>query len=236
MSHAPLHGSAPDIGSLFKAESVLVPEPEAVRRRILDRARAAVSRGIFPGRAADARPLRGLSLGKAAAAIVLFVGLTAAAYELGYRRSKVTTEAIVPSVAPAPLPATVPTPAETTALIESLPEPVPPPPRRPTRSRPLPAAAPASEGDAYASELRLLRPAQMALGQSSFANALALVDEHQRRFPSGHLAEEREALRVKALLGLDRREEARRATAAFRVHFPNSALLARIQAMSGTAP
>lgn len=236
MNHAPWRGNAPDIGSLFEAESVLVPEPEAVRRRILDRARAAVSRGIFPSRAVNARPLRGLSLGKAAAAIVLFVGLTAAAYDLGYRRSKVTTEVIVPSVAPAPLPATVPAPSKAAPPIESLSEPVPPPRRRPTKSRPSPVSAPASSNDVYASELRLLRPAQMALGQSSFANTLALVDEHQRRFPSGHLAEEREALRVKALLGLERREEARRATAAFRVRFPNSALLARIQAMSGTAP
>ena len=236
MSHAPLRGNAPDIESLLEAESVLVPEAEALRRRVVSRAQAAVSRGILPGRAVDARPLRGFPLGKAAAAIVFLVGLTAVAYELGYRRSKVTPEAIVPSVAPAPLPATVAAPSEAAPLVESLSEPVPPPLRRPTRSRPSPVSAPASGDDAYASELRLLRPAQMALGQSSFANALALVDEHQRRFPSGHLAEEREALRVKALLGLDRREEARRATAAFRVRFPNSALLARIQAMSGTDP
>jgi hypothetical protein len=232
MSHAPLHGLPPDIEALFKAEGVLVPEPEALRRRVVNRARAAVSTGIFAGRAADARRLRGFPLGKAAAAIVLLVGLTAVAYELGYRRSKVTTEVIVP--APTPLPATVPAPAEPAALIESLSEPMPPSPRRPTKSRSLSASAPTTGGDAYASELRLLRPAQMALGRSSFANALALVDEHQRRFPSGHLAEEREALRVKALLGLDRREEAHRAAAAFRGRFPNSALLARIQAMLGT--
>jgi hypothetical protein len=207
MSHAPLHGLPPDIEALFKAEGVLVPEPEALRRRVVNRARAAVSTGIFAGRAADARRLRGFPLGKAAAAIVLLVGLTAV---------------IVP--APTPLPATVPAPAEPAALIESLSEPMPPSPRRPTKSRSLSASAPTTGGDAYASELRLLRPAQMALGRSSFANALALVDEHQRRFPSGHLAEEREALRVKA----------HRAAAAFRGRFPNSALLARIQAMLGT--
>jgi len=219
---------------LFEAERQLVPEPEAIRRRVVSRARAAVSSGNLPGRTLDARPLRAFPLGKAAAAIVLLVGLTAAAYELGYRQSKVPTKVVVPSVAP--VPPTVPAPAEATALTESSSEPLPPPPRRPTKSRPLPAAAPTAAVDAYASELRLLRPAQMALGQSSFADALALVDEHQRRFPMGHLAEEREALRVKALLGLDRREEARRAVAAFRVRFPNSALLARIQAMLGTDP
>ena len=230
MSRAPRLGNTPDIESLFKAESVLVPEPEAIRRRVVSRARAAVSSRILPGRV----DTRGFPLGKAAAAVVLLVGLTAAAYELGYRRSKVTTEVIIPSVTP--LPATVPVPAGATAPGESLSEPMPPPPRRPTKSRLLPASVPTSSGDVYASELRLLRPAQMALSQSSFANALALVDEHQRRFPSGHLAEEREALRVKALLGLDRREEARRAAATFSGRFPNSALLARIQAMLGMEP
>jgi hypothetical protein len=236
MSHPPSQGNSPDIASLFEAESVLVPEPEVIRRRVVNRARVAVSSGILQSRMLDARSMRGLSLGKAAAAIVLLVGLTAVAYELGYRRSKVTTEVIAPEVivpVPAPLPAAGPVPAEPAALSDVLPEPVSPPPRRPTKSR---ASAPATSADAYAWELRLLRPAQMALGRSSFANALALVDEHQRRFPSGHLAEEREALRVKALLGLDRREEARRVAAAFRERFPNSALLARIQAMLGTDP
>jgi hypothetical protein len=257
-------GNTPDIECLLKAESVLVPEPEAVRRRVLGRARAALSSGLLPGRTVDARLSR--PLGKAAAAIVLLVGLTATAYELGHRQSKwsrVAAEATVPTPTPAPAPATIPAPAEATSLTQPsiemgtlkgspnppatlrsrlsrlaphASEPMPAPPRRPARSRPLPAAAPTVASDAYASELRLLRPAQMALSQSSFANALALVDEHLRRFPSGRLAEEREALRVKALLGLDRREEARRAATAFRTRFPNSALLARIQAMLGTDP
>jgi hypothetical protein len=224
--------NTPGIESLLKAESVLVPEPEAVRRRVLGRARAAVAGGLLPGRAAEARPWHSFSLGKAAAAVLLLGALTAAAYELGYRRSKVSSPQVAP--APAPVPATMPAPAAATPA-ESPPEVVPPPARRPSKSRPSPASA-AVDVDAYASELRLLRPAQMALGQSNFASALALVDEHQRRFPSGHLAEEREALRVKVLLGLDRREDARRAAAAFRARFPNSALLARIQAMLGTDP
>lgn len=233
MTRPPSHDLFADVQPLLEAESVLVPEPEAVRRRVLSRARAAVMRGIHRGRMADARSWRASSLGKAAAASVLFVGLTAVAYEVGYRRSK-ETEAIAPALVPSP--ATNPAPAEAGTIVPSSSEPVAPPLRRPARPRPSPAAAPTASGDAYASELRLLRPAQTALGRSSFADALALVDEHQRRFPSGHLAEEREALRVKALLGLERREDARRAAAAFRERFPHSALLARLQAMLGTDP
>jgi hypothetical protein len=48
------------------------------------------------------------------------------------------------------------------------------------------------------------------------------------------LSEEREALRVKALLGLGRTAEAQRAGAAFRASFPRSALLGRIEEMLGS--
>jgi hypothetical protein len=83
-------------------------------------------------------------------------------------------------------------------------------------------------------ELRVLQPAQRAVAQGSFASALAVIAEHQRRFPSGRLAEEREALRVKALLGLGRSAEAQRTGAAFRKRFPRSALHGRIDEMLGT--
>jgi len=66
-----------------------------------------------------------------------------------------------------------------------------------------------------------------------FNTALSAIAEHQRLFPSGRLAEEREALRVKALLGLGRTAEAQRAGATFRSRFPKSALLGRIEEMLG---
>jgi hypothetical protein len=48
------------------------------------------------------------------------------------------------------------------------------------------------------------------------------------------LSEEREALRVKALVGLGRIAEAKRAGAAFRKRFPRSALLGRMDELLGT--
>jgi outer membrane protein assembly factor BamD (BamD/ComL family) len=89
----------------------------------------------------------------------------------------------------------------------------------------------ATDSEIYAMELRVLQPAQRALARKDYASALASVAEHQRRFPSGRLAEEREALRVKALLGLGRDTEAKRAGTAFRTRFPQSALGGRMDEM-----
>ena len=234
MSRGMFPGSMLTIESLFEAEQVIVPAPDEIRRRAIRRAQAAVLHGIPTRGALEGWTSRGPLIGKVAAAVVVLVGLTAVGYELGSRRSRENPEALVPKVATVPEPIPEPDSAEVAPVIESFSEPMTAPPRRPTKPRAVTARAATPGGDAYALELRLLRPAQLAIGRLSFANALALVDEHQRRFPSGHMAEEREALRVKALLGLNLRPEARKAAADFRARFPNSALLARIQALLGT--
>jgi hypothetical protein len=83
-------------------------------------------------------------------------------------------------------------------------------------------------------ELLLLRPARAAVARENFAAALPPIAEHARRFKDGRLAEEREALRVKALVGLGRADEARRAAASFRAHFPHSVLLPAVGQISST--
>jgi outer membrane protein assembly factor BamD (BamD/ComL family) len=70
----------------------------------------------------------------------------------------------------------------------------------------------------------MLKPAQRAVGQGDYSAALKAIARHRRRFPRGVLAEEREALRVKALRGLGRTAEARGAADSFRRRFPHSAL------------
>jgi hypothetical protein len=62
------------------------------------------------------------------------------------------------------------------------------------------------------------------------------IVEHARRFKNGRLAEEREALRVKALVGLGRTHDARRAAAAFEARFPNSVLLPAVNQMPVARP
>lgn len=96
---------------------------------------------------------------------------------------------------------------------------------------PPPAAAPSERQghrrppDPAAAELSLLTLAHAAYERRNFDAALKLVDEHARRFPRGHLAEQREALRVKSLLGSGRTAEAHRAAIAFAARFPRSVLL-----------
>jgi TolA-binding protein len=69
-----------------------------------------------------------------------------------------------------------------------------------------------------------LQSARAAVAASDFVTAREALLEHARRFPAGQLAEEREALRVKTLLGLGRAQDARRAARAFEARFPDSVL------------
>jgi type IV secretory pathway VirB10-like protein len=111
--------------------------------------------------------------------------------------------------------------------------PVAPPPAQTAASQPSGAPTPQraerslSAQESYAAELALLQGAQAAYTDRNFATALHLVTEHARRFPNGRLAEEREALRVKALSGSGRQKDADKAASSFSERFPRSALLRR---------
>jgi hypothetical protein len=95
-------------------------------------------------------------------------------------------------------------------------------------ARPPRLARATSDGDPFTAGLELLQRAHAAYTRHDFSDALMLVAEHARRFPKGHLAEEREALRVRSLAGAGRADEAHRAAAAFAARFPRSVLLPRV--------
>ena len=80
----------------------------------------------------------------------------------------------------------------------------------------------------FTAELKLLQRAQLAYTRREFSGALMLIGEHAHRFPRGHLAEEREALRVRSLQGAGRVGDAHRSAAAFATRFPRSILLPRV--------
>ena len=88
--------------------------------------------------------------------------------------------------------------------------------------------------DSYEAELELLRRAHAAYASQEYTGALLVLAEHAHRFPSGRLAEEREALRVRSLADLGRKDEARRAAANFASRFPRSVLLSQIRKIAGT--
>lgn len=71
-----------------------------------------------------------------------------------------------------------------------------------------PAASSARAHDGLAQEVALLSRATSALRSGHAADALRLLDEHQRRFPNGALSQERRAAKVQALCSLGRSKEA----------------------------
>lgn len=102
-------------------------------------------------------------------------------------------------------------------------------PTKPSKSDPPPPQPePVHDGD-LAAERRLLETARRAITSGEGPAALATLDEHQRGFPQGRLAEEREALRIQALVTAGRAGEAKVVGAAFRARFAGSLLLPAVQ-------
>lgn len=84
-----------------------------------------------------------------------------------------------------------------------------------------------------AAEVRLLGEAHAAMRSGDEARAMALLDEHARRYPRGALGEEREAARIAALCALGRTSDARDAADAFLRSAPQSPLAGPVRASCG---
>jgi hypothetical protein len=121
--------------------------------------------------------------------------------------------------------------------------------RTPVRPRPAPAPpAPAvvpeevagpqpSAGDTgLAVERTLLERARQALARGQAREALDIAARHERRFPDGRLAEQRERLAIQALRDTGDLDAARRRLAAFEAAFPKSLFLPDLRAVVRTAP
>jgi hypothetical protein len=215
----------PDVDALLERERIIPPLPAGQRARAMARARASLAAPIVGTTASRAAP-RTRWPAAAAAALVVVVGVAAAAYEIHARR------VAVPTTRPAPVAPVVEVVGRVAAASQpaaAVADPIP---------TPAPVVeAPVSSSSATArAELRLLQQARFAVARGDFAAALLPIAEHTRRFKNGWLAEEREALRVKALSGLHRTEEARRAAATFRARFPRSVLLPAVSRMPASGP
>ncbi|MCL2448149.1 MAG: hypothetical protein FWD17_04300 [Polyangiaceae bacterium] len=81
-----------------------------------------------------------------------------------------------------------------------------------------------------ADETRIIGEGIAARRSGDAARALALFDEHARRYPGGVLGDERDVERVLALCDLGRRDVARAAAARFERTRLGSPLVARIHA------
>ncbi len=220
---------SPEARAFLDAEGSVPELPSAVRARAIGRARDALAaRAILP----LAPPPRVTSPARWAATVTL-AALTGAASVVAAYGIHAHFAQVEPSTQESPLA----TPVLVVAVPKTpdAPEPLPPVDEEapPSRSGMLPTRRP-SPADALRAELHVLRQARAAVAHEDFAAALAPIAEHTRRFRHGRLAEEREALRVKALVGLGRNEDARRAASSFRTCFPNSVLLRAVGQMSAS--
>jgi len=215
---------SPEVRALLDQERVLPPVSASQRARATARARAALASPAAATVASSGAASRPRWAAAAAAALVISAAVGAAAYEIHFRSPPAP---VTRPVAVSP-PAAVSAPAVSAPTV-AIPEPSPTP-------LPTIAASGSSSADAARAELHLMRQARAAVARGDFAAALSPIAEHARRFKNGRLVEEREALRVKALGGLGRTSEARRAAAAFRARFPRSVLLPAVSQMPASAP
>ncbi len=235
MSRTPAEPLSAEIAALLANERDIEPEPEAFRRRALLRARAAARwQNGKAGPSAGRRAFLGYIPPVAAAAAICLVitALSAAVVKVTRRTAQPapTASPHEPEPACAPVASATGThhPSEAaSALVKTDAE---------ARTEAVASSRPTPREEGYASELRVLEPARQAVATGNFATALSSIAAHERRFPRGRLAEEREALRVKALRGLGRADDARRAAAEFRKQFPRSVLSSKMGEAAPAAP
>jgi hypothetical protein len=136
-----------------------------------------------------------------------------------------------PPVPPATQTAAAATETQPTPLPRASAEPsMPSDPPGVEAASPRPRSVRASSPVAYdlAAERRLLEHARADLLRHDADAALVALGEHARRFPRGVLSEERDALRVEALVSSARYDDARAAGATFRAAHPGSLLTSAV--------
>ncbi len=203
-------------------------EDEELKTRALERAKAALDGERWSGvalRPTNTRP-RSLRMALLVAAALSLGGLAMAGAH--WAASDSPTPLVVLTVQPQSVPAGA---AEPKPALE--PKPVAEPASEPA----VIAAAPSSTAHArpsgvrqYALEVSLLEPARTGIARGDYHAALGAIAKHQREYASGQLAEEREALRVRALWGLGQKPAAEAAAAVFRKRYPRSGLLSWMKA------
>jgi hypothetical protein len=195
---------SPELAELYEAERAAPAGSERERRAIRQRLAASVARrrARVPARVAVASGVL------AAASLALLVAL-----HTGRNRSSRRPDAAPPRAVER---ATAPPPARAAAATGA------PAPAEPRAAAP-PAQPPARRtGEAGRSQAALLEDASRALAAGDGARALELIEQDARGHAGGALAEERDALRIEALLSLGRVEEARSHARAFARAYPAS--------------
>jgi len=183
--------------------------------------RAAIAERVTASAAAPALAVKALTIKAGVAALVAGGGLALFMATLDR-----------PPPAPAPPPAAAAAPAAPAPQREVSPAPAAPavepaapePVRKPLNARPSPR-------DTLALEESLLERARESLGTPS--RALALLAEHERRFPAGELTAERLYLTARAHQKAGNTAQAKRYAQALAQRFPKSTYLSSLKALLG---
>jgi hypothetical protein len=133
--------------------------------------------------------------------------------------------------APTAAPALEPTPTALSDAPSTLPASVKPVSTAQSR----PQATPPRPPNRLAQEVEILSRAGADVRGGRAVSALQALDEHERKFPSGALAEERSAARVQALCALGRTKDAEAELARLARLSPDSAQSARARKACGAA-
>jgi hypothetical protein len=236
MSRGDIASPDEDIRALIRRAREVDAAPTHARARVLERVEGAISSGGGGNGDgppdASGTPRHGGTLRLASGAIVFALGVATGALAT---RALVRTTPVVRELAPRIVYVERPTATAAFAEEPSTTAPVQPPvtPDRPTH--PLPAGEPPTANApsvriGVSEERVLLDEARGALESEDWKRALAATKEHERRFPSGLLVQEREAMAVRALTMMGRHEEANARTEQFRRRFPDSPLLPALEA------
>ncbi len=216
-----------ELAALLANERAIASVPAEQRQRSLRRAESALAQATTAHR--EQRSLWKFRLLLAAAAVALSALALAATRARNHAAGPATGTSTATTASAAPArgePAPEPAPSTSVPSASSVEQDDPAPP---VASSAAPARRTRTRAEQRKLELTLLEPARAALDRADFPAAFRAIHDHQQAFPRGQLSEEREALRVLALLGEKRVSDARAAANAFSARFPRSVLTPRLQ-------
>ena len=232
-----------EVEALLSAEREIVPQPELVRRRAHLRARTA----LWQARS-QPRETGGMSVWKRLS-LVAAVALVASSGLAAWLTLEPSSSEDNPSGAknehPPPTIVKAPDSKNQAARPTGL-DPAPAPDSQDTA--PAEAAVPnrattstaktgaRQERKSAPEEFTLLDKARRGVVGGNYRTALALLDRHAKSFPKSQLAEERQALRVRALKGAGLSKQAGQAASEFESRYPNSVLAPQMNESGRTTP
>jgi hypothetical protein len=201
-----LSNLSPETRALLDAARAAVRPTDADRDRIGMALRARIGDAQLPSdtqASGTIQPAPGAATAVGWPAIsALVVGLIVAGGGLWYALSADSTKPVATTVTGSPVAAPPVVPAPVAVQADS-PEISPLPPE----VAPSPSAA-RRPSDRLAEEVAILSRAETELHAGRYSSALRVLDEHERKFPRGTLAQERLAAKIRALCGLGRTADA----------------------------